>query len=70
MVIFPYLENIPQETYNIKTALSCIKQLSLDGNRDIAKIEEVIAIIIKKHDTTQEDHDYTLNKMRRKHNDI
>ena len=63
MVIFPYLENIPQETYDIKTALSCIKQLSLDGNRDIAKIEEVIAIIIKKHGATQEDHNRTLERM-------
>lgn len=52
MVIFPYLENIPQETYNIKTALSCIKQLSLDGNRYIVKIEELIEIIIKKHGAT------------------
>ena len=33
------------------------------------KIEEVIAIIIKKHGATQQDHNRTLDKMRRKHND-
>ena len=67
MVIFPYLENIPKETYDIKSALSCIRQLSLDSDRDIAKIEEVITQIVEKYGATEEDHKRTLEELSRKH---
>ena len=56
MVIFPYLENILEGTYDIKSALACIKELSNNGNRDITKIEKVIAKFVKKYGATEEDH--------------
>ena len=67
MVIFPYLENIPKDAYDIKSALSCIRQLSLDGDRDIAKIEGVITQMVKKYGATEEDHNRTLEELSRKH---
>jgi hypothetical protein len=55
MVVFTEAENIPEQTYNIKSALSCIRELSLNGNRDITKIEKIIAKILEKHGATDEE---------------
>lgn len=68
MVIFPYLENIPEGTYNIKSALTCIKELSNNGNRDITKIEKVIAKFVKKYGATEEDHIRWIEQCKAKRN--
>ncbi len=70
IVIFPFLENPPEGTYNIQSAFCFITKLTTRGNYSIGKLESIISKMIEKYGATEEDHKKTLNRKEQEHNSL